>query len=323
MKLIVQIPCFNEEETLAQTVEGIPRQIPGVDAVELLVIDDGSTDRTVEVAQQVGVDHVVRHRRRRGLARAFQTGLDTALALGADLIVNTDGDNQYPGSEITKLLAPLLAGEADIVIGDRQPRQLAHYTTTKKVLHALGSVAVRRLSHTDVPDAVSGFRALTREAALRINVTSSFSYTLDMVFQAGAKRLQVASVPILTNPQTRRSRLFGSVPEFVVRSAATVLRVYAMYRPLRVFFYLGALLLLAGAVPVVRFLAFYFQGQGAGHVQSLVLGGALITVGFLTLLIGLLADLVALNRRLLEQSLQRLRALELAIGERRPPDEES
>ncbi len=313
MKLIVQIPCYNEEGTLAQTVRDIPRVIEGVDSVELLIVDDGSRDRTIEVAQECGVDHIVQHRHNSGLARAFRSGLEACLAQGADIIVNTDGDNQYPGPDIPKLIRPILDGDADIVIGDRQTSKIAHFSWLKKQLQRFGSAYVRQLSGVQVPDAVSGFRALSREAALRINIVSSFSYTIEMLIQAGNKKLAVASVPVATNPKVRESRLFRSIPYFLARSFETIVRMYAMYRPLKVFSVISLGFLVLGAVPVLRFLYFYFSAGGAGHVQSLILGGVLIVMGFVALLIGLVADLINFNRRLIETTLVKVSRIELEL----------
>ena len=313
MKLIVQIPCFNEEATLSQTVSDIPRQIDGVDTVELLVVDDGSIDRTVEIARELGVDHVVSHTNNKGLARAFRTGMEACLQRGADIIVNTDADNQYRGADIPTLIQPILDGEADIVVGDRGARSNPHFSFGKKGLQLLGSALVRRLSQTAVPDAVSGFRAISRSAALQLNIVSSFSYTIEMLIQAGSKRLSVASVPIETNAKTRNSRLFRSIPHFVSRSAATIARMYAMYQPLRVFFVIGMTLVLLGALPIARFLYFYLAGDGQGHVQSLILGGVLVVIGFITLLIGMLADLIGFNRQLIEITLQKVTQVELGL----------
>mgnify|MGYP006279296341 CR=1 FL=1 len=313
MKLIVQIPCFNEEECLPHVLEGIPRRLPGVDVVETLVVDDGSTDGTVQIATELGVDHIIRHTRNQGLARSFRTGLDTCLSLGADLIVNTDGDNQYSGSDIPLLVEPILAGKADIVIGDRQTNQVEHFPLAKRKLQALGSSVARRFSQIHIPDAVSGFRAMSREAALQINIVSAFSYTIEMLIQAGSKQLAVTSVPIRTNPVARPSRLFRSTPEFISRSATTMLRIYSMYRPLSTFFFIGLALGVVGLIPIVRFLYFYAIGQGGGHVQSLVLGGVLVTIGFIAFLVGLVADLINFNRRLLEITLEKVRRIELEL----------
>lgn len=311
MKLIVQIPCFNEEQTLPQTVKDIPRKIDGVDQVEILIIDDGSTDRTVEVAKEIGVDHIVKNICNKGLARSFLVGLDACLRLGADIIVNTDGDNQYKGEDIPKLIEPILKGEADIVIGDRQTEKVLHFSPLKKKLQKVGSWVIRGLSETDVPDAVSGFRAFRREAAMQMNIVSPFSYTIETIIQAGKKHLAVKSVPIGTNPKTRESRLFKSIPKFIERSLTTMIRMYTMYQPLRVFFYIGFFFILAGLIPSVRFLIYYFMGQSSGHIQSLIFAAILFIVGFQVLVVGLVADVISFNRRLIEETLLRVRRIEL------------
>lgn len=310
MKLIVQIPCYNEAQTLPRVVEEIPRRIPGFDIVEILVVDDGSIDGTAQVAEGLGVDHVVRHRRNQGLARAFRTGLDTCLALGADVIVNTDGDHQYRGKDIPALTQPILEGRADIVVGDRQTAGIEHFSLLKRRLEGLGSSVVRWLSRTQVPDAVSGFRAISRNAALNLNIVSPFSYTIEMLIQAGNKRFAIETVPVETNCVTRRSRLAASMPRFIVRSVATMVRMYSMYRPLAAFSAIGSVIGVIGIAPILRFLYFWAIGQGDGHIQSLVLGGVLILVGFVTLMIGLVADLINFNRQLLEMALERVRRLE-------------
>jgi len=325
MKLIVQIPCYNEEPTLRSVVLSIPRRIEGVHRVELLVVDDGSTDHTVELARQLGVDHIVSHTNNRGLARSFRTGLDACLARGADIIVNLDGDNQYHAGDIPRLIRPILDGTADVVVGDRQTHAIAHFSPVKRRLQVLGSRVVRALSGTSVPDAVSGFRAVSREAALQLNIVSPFSYTIEMLIQAGHKRLAVASVPVRTNGPTRPSRLFTSARQFIGRSVGTMVRMYAMYKPLTTFVSIGAVLFLAGAIPVLRFLYYWLGGSGAGHLQSLVLGGVLIILGCVTLLVGLVADLINFNRQLIELTLEKVRRLELEQrsrvenAERQPP----
>lgn len=310
-KLIIQIPCLNEAATLAETLRELPRQIDGIDAIEVLVIDDGSRDETVAVARRHGVEHIVRFRRRKGLAAAFSAGIDAALKLGADLIVNTDADNQYPGSDIPKLLAPLLAGTADIVIGDRQVANAHHMSRSKRWLQRFGSWIVRQVSNTQVPDTTSGFRAYTRDAALRMTIVSDFSYTLESIIQAGKQRLAIAHVPIAPNPKTRPSRLFDSLFVYVKSSAATIVRIYAMYEPLKVFTYIGTIVFLVGLAVSMRFLVYYFMNQGAGHVQSLVLSAVLLIVGFQILLIGLLADVISGIRKLIEDLLYRVRCMEL------------
>ena len=311
MKLIVQIPCYNEEDTLPAVVADIPRFVPGFDTVEILVVDDGSTDRTVEVARALGVDHIVCHRQNQGLARAFRTGLDAALAAGADVVVNTDGDNQYAGADIPRLTAPILAGTADIVVGDRQTHHVPHFSRIKKRLQALGSFMVRSLSGTRIPDAVSGFRAISRSAALQLNIISPFSYTTEMLIQAGNKQLAIVSVPVCTNPPTRRSRLARTTVEFLGKSTLTMARTYAMYKPLSTFFAIGGVLTVIGVLPILRFLYFFAMGDGTGHIQSLVLGGVLVVVGFVTLMIGIVADLINFNRHLIEITLEKVRRLEL------------
>lgn len=316
-KLIIQIPCFNEAATLPATLADLPRSIPGVDVLETLVIDDGSDDGTAEVARAHGVTHVVRFTRHKGLAAAFMAGLDTALKLGADIIVNTDADNQYAGRDIEKLVAPLLAGHADIVIGDRNIPSQAYMSWSRKLLQRLGSWVVRRVSGTDVPDTTSGFRAYTREAAMRTVIVSEFSYTLESIIQAGNKRLAIAHVPVTTNPRTRESRLFRSVLEYLVESAATIIRIYTMYEPLKVFTSIGLATFGVGLLISLRFLYYYFAGEGTGHVQSLILSAVLLIVGFQVLLIGLVADVIAGNRKLIEDLLYRVRTLELS-RDRRP-----
>ncbi len=313
-KLIIQIPCLNEAGSLAGTIAALPRRIDGIDTIELLVIDDGSTDGTAELARQLGVQHLVRHRRNRGLAAAFRSGIDAALAAGADVIVNTDADGQYEGADIAALVAPIVAGEADIVVGDRGVGKNAHFGPMKRLLQRLGSSVVQRLAATEVTDAVSGFRALSREAAQRINITTEFSYTTDMLIQAGRKRLAIASVPVRTHPVERPSRLFRSVPRFIAQTGVTMARAYTTYNPLRAFVGTGLVIALIGLVPILRFLWFWLGGEGDGHVQSLVLGGSLLVLGVLVAIMGMLADLIGANRKLLEATLVRLQRLEDRLG---------
>jgi glycosyltransferase involved in cell wall biosynthesis len=310
MKLIIQIPCFNEAGSLPQTLADLPRVIPGISAIELLVVDDGSCDDTAGVARRWGVQHVERHRTNRGLAAAFRTGLQRALDEGAEIIVNTDADNQYEGADIAKLIQPILTGQADVVVGDRGVRDNAHFDPLKRGLQRLGSAALRRMSKTEVTDAVSGFRALSRRAAQRINITSDFSYTTEMLIQAGRKRMAVVSVPVRTNEAMRPSRLFRSIPQFMLNTGLTMVRVYAMYNPLRIFALTGLTVALIGIAPMVRFVWYYVQGAGGGHIQSLVIGGALMVLGVISVMLGALADLIGRNRQLLEQTLERVRAIE-------------
>ncbi len=314
MKLIIQIPAFNEEETLPSVFRDLPRAIPGVDQIEILVIDDGSTDRTVEVAEALGAHHIVQHTSNKGLAAAFQTGIDAALRLGADIIVNTDADNQYPGDQIPALVAPILEHRADIVIGDRQTHTLEHFSTQKRVLQRVGSWVVRRASNTEVPDSVSGFRALSREAALRIFVTTDFSYTVENLIQAGKRRLTVAHVPIRTN-QTRPSRLHTGNWNFVKRQASTIVRTYATYEPLKTFSYIAAPFLFLGIAFLLRaayvFIGRRYFGFEAENLQSLTLGTGFLVLGFIVFLIGLVADRIGGNRRMLEELLYRVRRSEL------------
>jgi glycosyltransferase involved in cell wall biosynthesis len=307
MKLIVQIPCLNEEANLPETLKAIPRQIEGIDHVEVLIIDDGSTDRTAEVARAHGADHVVRFTRRKGLAAGFMAGLDACLRLGADIIVNTDADHQYPGYEIPRLIAPILSGEADMVVGDREVQQVAHFSPMKRQLQGLGSWVVRKVSGTRVPDVTSGFRALNREAALHINIVTEFTYTLESIIQAGKKKLAVAHLAVATQ-QTRPSRLFSSSWEYVKRSAAAILRIY---EPFKVFLLLGSALFFAGLALGMRYAYFWWLGDIRGHLQSAILSVLLLILGFQTLQWGVMADLIASNRKLIEDLLYRVRKMEL------------
>jgi glycosyltransferase involved in cell wall biosynthesis len=312
-KLIIQIPCLNEAATLPATLADLPLSVPGIDVIETLVVDDGSRDGTSEVARAAGVHHVVRLTRNKGLAAAFMAGIDASLKQGADFIVNTDADNQYSGREIPKLLQPLLLAQADIVIGDRNIAELQHMSWQKRRLQRLGSWVVRQVSNTTVPDTTSGFRAYTREAALRMTIVSEFSYTLESIIQAGKKRMAIAHVPVATKPRTRESRLFDSMLGYVKRSTATIVRIYAMYEPLKVFTYIGAAMISAGMLLSLRFLYNYFTGftGGGRFVQSLIIAAVLMIVGFQVVLIGLLADVISANRKLLEELVYRVRRLEM------------
>lgn len=311
MKLIVQIPCLNEELTLPQTVRDIPRQIEGIDEIEILIIDDGSTDRTVEIARELGVDHIVTHINNRGLAAAFRTGLDTCLRLGADIIVNTDGDNQYKGQDIAKLVAPIVNGRAEIVVGDRQTSTIPHFDLHKKVLQKLGSAIVRILSGTDLPDSVSGFRAFSRDAAMQLNILTHYSYTVETILQAGKRHLAISSVPVGTNEKTRESRLVKNIPSFVVHQFNTMTRMYAMHQPLRYFFVISSIIMLGGLIPMLRFLSFYLDGMGDGHIQSLIFGSVLLMIGFQVLVMGFLGDVISFNRHLMEDILYRVKKIEI------------
>jgi glycosyltransferase involved in cell wall biosynthesis len=312
IKLIIQIPCYNEEQTLPQTLDELPRALPGIDTVEILVVDDGSSDRTVEVARAWGVHHVIRLKRNCGLATAFAAGLEAAVAAGADIIVNTDADNQYLGEDIGRLVLPILEGRADIVVGDRGVAALEQFSPLKRLLQRFGSWIVQKAAGIPIPDATSGFRAFTREAALRLTVLSNYTYTLETLIQAGARRMAVTYVAIRTNPQTRQSRLIRNIPSFLGISAVTIARFYTMYQPLRVFTTLGGLLIAAGVALGVRFLVlFVARGGATGNIQSLILAAVLLIVGFQVCLIGLIADAVSMNRRMLEDALYRLRRADL------------
>jgi len=317
-KLIIQIPCFNEEAYLAATLADLPQRVPGFDVVETLIIDDGSTDRTAEVARQSGATYLLHFPVNLGLARAFSAGLDAALKLGADVIVNTDADNQYQGADILALVKPILAGQAEMVIGDRAPHLVGHFGPLKRLLQFVGSWVVRQLSGTTVPDAASGFRAFSRRAALRLNVFTKFTYTLETIIQAGKKHIPIAHVPITANREVRPSRLFGRLSTYVKHSMATLVRIYALYEPLKVFLAVGGASAGTGVVIGIRFVVLYLAGFGAGHIQSLILAAVLVIVGVQTMLIGLVADLIGANRSLLEDALFRVRELELRFGN--PPD---
>lgn len=305
-RLFVQIPCLNEEQTLPAVLDSIPKKIPGV-AIELLVVDDGSTDKTAQVARQHGVTHIVTHRQRMGLARSFQDGINYALAHGADIVVNTDGDNQYPQARIPDLIAPILAGEADIVVGDRQTHTIAHFSWFKKLMQRVGSKIVNVAAGTDIPDAASGFRAYSREALYRLTVITKFSYCMETIIQAGNKKISIASIPIKTNAKTRESRLFSNIWQHMFRSFGAIVRSYLMYKPYVLFTTLSVLFGAAGLIPFVRYLYFVVSNEPGNHLQSLLLGAVLLTGSFLSLALGVLADLIRINRTLLEAQLEATR----------------
>jgi glycosyltransferase involved in cell wall biosynthesis len=311
VKLIIQIPCYNEAKTLPQTIAVLPRRLPGIDLIEYLVIDDGSTDGTAQIAESIGVHHIVRMPRNVGLAKVFAAGLEASIERGADTIVNTDADNQYEADDIQCLLEPILAGRAELVIGDRDVARHPLFSPVKRHLQRLGSWVLSRAAGFKIPDATSGFRALTRKAALHTLVLSEYSYTLETLIQAGARNVAIEYVPVRTNPPTRPSRLMRGMSHYISYSAITIIRAYAMYRPLRVFLALGGVAVAGGLALGVRFLYFYIIDGGGGHIQSLILAAILLIVGFQVMLIGLLADLVGFNRKIMEEVLYRLRKLEL------------
>jgi glycosyltransferase involved in cell wall biosynthesis len=308
VKVVIQVPCLNEEATLPLVFARIPRSIPGVSSIEFLIIDDGSTDGTVDIARSLGVQHFVYHTRNMGLGQSFHDGALRALEMGADILVNTDGDNQYPSERIADLVQPIIDGEADIVVGDRQTHTIAHFSPLKKSLQRLGSDVVNLAAGTDIPDAASGFRAYSREALLKLNTITRFSYCTETIIQAGFKRLAISSVPIETNPKTRESRLFSNIAEHIMKSGASILRAYTMYRPLRLFAGLGSLVFLMGSVPFLRFAALtWFTGNGGGigrHVQSLVVGSVLVVASVILFALGIIAELVRINRVLIEDLLE-------------------
>lgn len=310
MKLIIQIPCYNEAETLEIALNELPRHIDGIDEIEYLIINDGSKDNTVEVARNWGVNYVVNFKQNKGLAKGFMAGLDACLRNGADIIVNTDADNQYCGEDIEKLVRPILNGEADMVIGERPIDQTEHFSPLKKKLQHLGSWVVRKASKTDIPDAPSGFRAYSREAALSLNVVNEYTYTLETIVQAGRNKVALASVPIRTNAELRPSRLFSSMFGYVKKSMLTIIRAYLMYRPLMFFSTVGSIISLIGVILGVRFIVYMVQGAGAGHIQSLILASMLIMLGVMTGVVGLLADVISANRKLLEDIQKRVRKLD-------------
>jgi len=315
MKVIIQIPCLNEEESLPQTIAALPKSIEGVDVIEILIINDGSTDRTAEVARECGADHVISFTKRKGLARAFGTGLDACLKRHADIIVNTDADGQYKGEDIPRLIKPILEGKADIVIGNRDIENVKQFSWIKKRLQRIGSRVVRQLSGSMVMDATTGFRAYNRDAALKLNIISNYTYTLESIIQAENKDLAIANITISTNPVSRKSRLFRSIPEYLKRSAVTIIRIYSMFNPFRLFTTIGTGVAGIGVLIGCRFLFYYMIGQGGGKIQSLILAAALLIIGFQILVVGLLADLISANRRLIEDTLLRVKKMELKISE--------
>jgi glycosyltransferase involved in cell wall biosynthesis len=314
MKLIIQIPCFNEEEQLPATLADLPREVPGFDTVEWLIIDDGSRDRTIEVARDNGVDHIVRLTNNKGLAAGFQAGLDASLKLGADVIVNTDADNQYSADDIPTLVLPIVEGRADMVVGDRQVMTIEHFSPLKKSLQRLGSWVVRQASETDVPDTTSGFRAYNREAALQMAVVSRFTYTLETIIQAGKMLVATDHVPVATNPQTRESRLFPSMWSYVRRNGLSIFRIYAQYEPLRIFWGAAAIVALIALVVWARYAYFYVDGDGKGHVQSLILGAVLFNAAIVLGALGVIGDLLSANRVMQQRTFERVRRIELQLG---------
>ena len=315
-KLIIQIPCYNEEKTLSGMLADLPKELPGIDEIEVLVINDGSTDNTVDVARKNGVEHLISLTKRKGLAAVFTAGIDASLKLGADIIVNADADNQYRGEDIGRLIQPIIEGKADLVIGNRKIEEIKDFSFMKKKLQRIGSRVVRYLSGLNIPDATTGFRAYSRDAAIGINVLSEFTYTLETIIAAGNNGVAVENIEVSTNPETRKSRLFRNIPEYITRSIATLIRVYTMYRPLKVFARMGAFLFLGGILLGMRFLYFFIVYKGAaGHVQSLILSAVLLIVGFQIMLLGMLADLIAANRRLVENTLNRIKRMELKKGD--------
>ena len=317
MKLIIQIPCYNEEKTLSVTLNALPRQIKGIQEIEWLIINDGSTDRTVEVALAHGVDHIVSFTKNQGLAKAFMAGLEASLRAGADIIVNTDADNQYCADDIPKLIEPILSGKADIVVGSRPIAEIEHFSPIKKILQKLGSWVVRVASKTDIPDAPSGFRAISRDAAMRLNVFNEYTYTLETIIQSGQKGMAITSVPIRTNKDLRPSRLVKSISSYISQSILTIIRIFMTYRPLRFFAIPGVISFSLGMLISLRFLYFYLTGNGSGHIQSIVLAALLLGTGFFLCVVGLIADLIAVNRKLMEKLDWRVQQVEESFQEKK------
>ncbi|MBR5564906.1 MAG: glycosyltransferase family 2 protein [Roseburia sp.] len=315
MKLIIQIPCYNEAETLEIALNGLPKQIDGIDTIEYLIINDGSKDNTVEVAKNWGVHHIVNFKRNKGLAKGFMAGIDEALRQGADIVVNTDADDQYCGADIEKIVRPILDGKADIVIGARPIDETEHFSPLKKKLQHFGSWVVRKASNTDIPDAPSGFRAYSREAALQLNVVNEYTYTLEQIVQAGRNKIAIMSVPIRTNAELRPSRLFSSMFGYVKKSMLTIIRSYVMYKPLQFFMILGSVPVIAGIILGIRFLIRFIMGNGGGNIQSLILVSLLITIGVMMWVIGILADTIAANRKIMQDVQMRVRRMDYELEE--------
>ena len=311
MKVVVQIPCLNEEKTLPLVLSTIPKKIKGVDSVEILIIDDGSTDRTIEVAKEFGVRHFVIHTGNMGLARSFQDGVNYALSIGADIVVNTDGDNQYPQERIGDLVQPIINGQAEIVVADRQTSKIAHFSPFKKLLQSLGSWVVNKAAGTKIPDAASGFRAYSKTSLLRLNVVTSFSYCMETIIQAGNKRIPITSIPVTTNAKTRESRLFKSTWQHVRKSGAAIIRAYIMYRPYAIFGTLTVSFFLVGLFPFARYILFVLDGSGGAHLQSLILGAVFLIGAFVSITLGIIADLIRINRTLIEDQLEHIKKVGL------------
>lgn len=310
VKLVIQVPCFNEEETLPLVLESMPKKIKGIDSIDILIIDDGSTDRTVEVAKSYGVRHFVRHKKNMGLARSFHDGVNYALSIGADIVVNTDGDNQYPQERIGDLVQPILEGKAEIVIGDRQTSKIEHFSGFKKLMQRFGSWVVNKAAGTDLPDAASGFRAYSKESLMRINIVTQFSYCMETIIQAGNKRIPIESIKIETNPKTRESRLFKNIWQHMFKSGSAIVRSYIMYRPHLIFITLGTFLLALGLVPFLRYIIIYMNGDRGSHIQSLLLGSVLIFAAIIAFALAVISDIIRTNRTLQEDALERIKRLQ-------------
>ncbi len=311
MKLIIQIPCYNEEKTLETVIADLPKKIQDIDVIETLVIDDGSTDRTVEKARKSGVDHIVVLKTHKGLAKAFAAGIEYALDQGADIIVNTDGDNQYKGEDLPKLILPIIRGEADVVIGTRQIDEVPHFSFFKKKMQKVGSGIIRKLSKTPIKDATSGFRAFSKDAAMRINPLTEYSYTIESLVQLGNEKMKIMSVPIQVNQKLRESRLIKNTPSFIARQSMTLFRMYSVYKAFRVFLLLGIIVALPGLFGFIRFLYFFFTSRGEGHIQSLIFSAVFVICGFFILILGIIAELISNNRKMIEMMIYKIRKLEM------------